>query len=106
MRLPLRILAATLAVAAQLLLAAASVGEARFGADAGPHVEIAGIHLHHAHDEASCIACISQHLLSSSEPGKASSFTLAASLSSPQTVGLSWDHRAPQYSSKPRAPPV
>ena len=52
---------------AQVLLAFAPVLEATRGSSAVAHVEEAGTSLHHAHDEASCFACIAREILSSSE---------------------------------------
>jgi len=52
---------------AQLVLAFTPLVEARLGASAGAHVEEAGTGLHHAHDEANCVACIARSLLGSAE---------------------------------------
>jgi hypothetical protein len=50
-------------VAAQLVLSLVSFSEGRFGADARPHVEVAGASAHHAHNAADCVACATRGLL-------------------------------------------
>jgi hypothetical protein len=60
--------ALTLFAIAQVLLALAPLGDARIASDASPHVEEAGTSLHHAHNEADCVACTAREILSSSEP--------------------------------------
>ena len=61
-------LAAVLAMAAQLVLTAAPYAERARGRDASAHLEGAGVRVHHAHDEAQCPACATQHLTSRAEP--------------------------------------
>ena len=51
-----------LLLAAQLFLAAGPVFEGQFGADARPHVEIAGTNAHHAHNPADCATCAARAL--------------------------------------------
>lgn len=53
---------------AQIMLAFAPLAEARYGDDARAHVEEAGTTLHHAHNEADCVACIARGLLSTAHP--------------------------------------
>jgi hypothetical protein len=53
---------------AQLFLSFAPLLEARDGPDARAHVELAGTRIHHAHDEASCAACVARGLLASANP--------------------------------------
>src|SRR6267143_1257445 len=52
-----------LLAAALLLLAFTPLTESQFGADARPHVELAGTNAHHAHNPADCAACAARALL-------------------------------------------
>ena len=63
---------------AQVLLALTPLAEGR-GANSTPHVEQAGTAEHHAHDEASCAACVARTLLTSCEPSSPADFRDAAS---------------------------
>lgn len=101
-----RLLAGAFAAAAQFVIAGAPLAEARSGPDAGAHVEKAGTSLHYAHDEATCIACVSQHLLLGAEPARAATFEIVASSTLPRTLVLDSDWRAPRFFAKPRAPPA
>src|SRR6266542_1448787 len=105
-RLRLRLLAATIAAAAQTFLIASPLAEGRLGHDAIAHVEAAGTSLHHAHDEARCAACVSQHLLSASEPGRPDGLFLAASPSRPRASVPDADSRTPRFFTRSRAPPA
>lgn len=105
-RIRLKVLAAALAGAAQLFLATAPLGEVRFGADERAHIEAAGTSLHHAHDEATCAACVSQHILSTAEPGRTARFAIVASAPHPQTAALLADSRAQWFFTRSRAPPI
>ena len=69
-RYRVRLLAGILAGAAQMLLGSAALGEVRFGPDASAHIESAGTSLHHAHNDANCVACVSQHILVGAEPSR------------------------------------
>ncbi|HVD59527.1 MAG TPA: hypothetical protein VNC11_01550 [Gemmatimonadaceae bacterium] len=102
----LRLLAGAFASAAQFVLAGAPFAEARSGPDASAHVEQAGTSLHHAHDEATCIACVSQHLLSGAEPARPANPVSVAAASLPRTIVRDADSRVPQFFTNPRAPPV
>ena len=105
-RLYIRLFAATIAAAAQVSLVAAPLAEGRLGPDAVAHIETAGTRLHHAHDEATCAACVSQHLLASSEPAHSEDLLLAAS-SSPQGEAVrSAISRAQLLFTRSRAPPT
>ena len=53
---------------AQVMLALAPLAEAKTAGNARAHVEEAGTSLHHAHNEADCVACAARELLSSSDP--------------------------------------
>jgi hypothetical protein len=53
---------------AQLTVLVASGADAWRGRDASAHVESAGTHLHYAHDEASCVACMTQTLHAQAAP--------------------------------------
>ena len=105
-RLRLRLLAATIAAAAQVFIAAAPLAEGRFGPDARAHAESAGTSLHHAHDDATCAACVSQHLLATAEPGRPREFVFIVSSSRPRHAVLSADSRVPRFFAKSRAPPA
>src|SRR5258708_16540313 len=80
-----RLFAATIAAAAQMSLVGAPLAEGRSGPDAVAHIETAGTRLHHAHDEATCAACVSQHLLASSEPAHSEDLVLAPSSLPPRS---------------------
>jgi hypothetical protein len=105
-RYRMRLLAGILASAAQVLLGTAALGEARFGPDAGAHVESAGTSVHHAHDEANCVACVSQHILAGAEPSSASDLLVVESAARPRSIVRDADSRVPRFFSKPRAPPT
>lgn len=101
-----RVVAAIVAAAAQLVLCSASLLEARFGADARAHVEENGTRLHHAHDDASCAACIGRHLLASSELEAPRPATFSHSM-----PGLRVDYElvtraAHHFDTRSRAPPA
>ena len=53
---------------AQITLAFAPLLEGHFGRSAYAHTEPAGTHLHYAHDESDCSACVARNLLSSAKP--------------------------------------
>jgi len=105
-RLRFRLLAAAIAAAAQVFIAAAPLTEGRFGPDARAHVESAGTSLHHAHDEATCAACVSQHLLAAAEPERPREFVIVVSSSKPNAAVPSADSRVPRFFTKSRAPPA
>jgi hypothetical protein len=58
-----------LAALAQLAVGLAPLAELRDTSNASAHVEAQGIALHHAHNEATCIACAAQHLMAGAIPG-------------------------------------
>lgn len=105
-RVKLRLLAAAVAAAAQILLAAAPLAEASFGPDSSAHVEVAGTDLHHGHDEATCAACVSQHLVAASEPVRSARYGSLASASRLHAAVLRADSQSPQFFTKSRAPPA
>ena len=94
-----------LLVAAHVLLAFAPLMEWQFGADARPHVEVAGTSAHHAHNPADCAACAARGLLA------------VANQTAPPVIGLLRpvppglevrdEHLAllSESQSRPRAPP-
>ena len=99
-------LAAVLAMAAQLVLTAAPYAERARGRDASAHLEGAGVRVHHAHDEAQCPACATQHLTSRAEPrswlAHAPAAFAAPAPAAPPTPALP----DPFSASLSRAPPV
>jgi hypothetical protein len=101
-----QIFATAFAAASQLFLAAAPLGEARFGAGEKAHIEAAGTSLHHAHNEANCAACVSQHILSTAEPGRTARFAMVVSTLRPTTAALRADSRAQWFFARSRAPPT
>jgi hypothetical protein len=105
LRYRMRLLAGILAGAAQLLLGVAALGENRFGPDASAHVESAGTSIHHAHDDANCVACVSQHIIAGAEPSRPGELLFISSVVRPRTVVAYPDSRVPRFFSKPRAPP-
>ena len=102
----LRLFAATIAAAAQVSLVGAPLAEGRLGPDAVAHVETAGTRLHHAHDEATCAACVSQHLLSGSEPARSERLILVRSSSPPRDAVRDAISRAQIFFTRSRAPPT
>jgi hypothetical protein len=58
--LVLRRLSAVVAAVAQFTLILATGADSWHGRDASAHVERTGTQLHHAHNEASCVACTAQ----------------------------------------------
>lgn len=105
-RLYIRLFAATIAAAAQVSLVGAPLAEGRSGPDAVAHVETAGTRLHYAHDEATCAACVSQHLLSSSEPAHTEDFVLATSSPLPGDAVRGAISLAQLLFTRSRAPPT
>lgn len=91
---------------AQVLLAFAPLGEARFGADAQSHVESAGTNSHHAHDGADCTACAARCLVAT--PGHGEREEIAAG----RSTLLAFSARSEtqrfigEAGSRPRAPPI
>ena len=105
-RVRLKGFAAAFAAAAQIFLAAAPLGEVRFGADEKAHIEAAGTSLHHAHDEATCAACVSQHILSTAEPGRVARLAIVTAEPHLTTTALRFDSRAHWFFARSRAPPA
>ena len=91
---------------AQFLLAFAPLLEGRQGPDARAHVEEAGTTLHHAHNDADCVACIARGLLASADtqppetPVFATNPSVVIASVSP-SVDSAW-----AVHSRSRAPPV
>ncbi len=56
------------AAVAQLTLLLATGADSWQGRDASAHVERSGTQLHHAHDEATCVACTAQTLHAQASP--------------------------------------
>lgn len=102
----LRVLGGAFAAAAQFIIAGAAFAEGKPGHDAVAHVEEAGTSLHHAHNEAKCIACVSQHLLSGAELCRSTTLAITAELTLPPTLMRDADSRVPQFFTRPRAPPA
>jgi hypothetical protein len=105
-RVRLKRFAAAFAAAAQFFIAAAPLEEARLGKDQRAHVEGAGTSIHHAHNEADCAACVSQHILSTAEPGRTAPFTAVASAHYTVYSSLRADSRAQWSFARSRAPPT
>jgi hypothetical protein len=95
-----------LLVAAQLFLAVGPVLEAQFGADARPHVEIAGTNTHHAHNPADCATCAARAMLAVPDcadfPGVPSLLAIPPAV--PARDGYPDFLR--ESGSRPRAPPL
>lgn len=98
-------LLAVLAGLGQLVMVFAGTIESWRGPDASSHVETRGTQLHHAHDEATCPACIVQSL--HARPERASVPPPSRRLIVLPRATLTWSvptGAAPTYTS--RAPPV
>lgn len=104
-RIRLRLVMALFAAAAQVFIAGAPLAEARFGPDARAHAEAAGTSLHHAHDEATCAACVSQHLLATSESAGSAAFDFIVSSSAPLGAVPRADLFSQRFFTRSRAPP-
>ena len=98
-------LAAALAAAAQMLITGAPLAEGRSGPNAVAHVETAGTSVHHAHDEATCAACISQHLLATSETTHSAQVVFLTSSAAPLSAVPLIASFAQRFFSRSRAPP-
>ena len=66
--LVLRRVCGVVAAVAQLTLILATGAESWHGRDASAHVERTGTQLHHAHNEATCIACTAQSMHAQAAP--------------------------------------
>jgi hypothetical protein len=98
-------LLALLAGLGQLVMVLAGTIESWRGPDASAHVETRGTQLHHAHDEATCPACIVQSL--HARPERISDPPLSRRrIEQPAATETTWVPAcaAPTYTS--RAPPV
>jgi hypothetical protein len=104
-RTRIRLIAAAIAASAQLLLAFTPFLESS-APDARAHIENAGTRLHHAHNEDTCAACVSQHIIATAEPSRAESFAVIASSSRPRVATIVADSRVPRFFTQSRAPPV
>ncbi|HEV7594069.1 MAG TPA: hypothetical protein VGO33_03645 [Gemmatimonadaceae bacterium] len=95
-----------LLAASLLLLAFTPLTEFQFGADARPHVEVAGTSAHHAHNPADCAACAARSLL------VVANHSAQAGIESSRTAlpGLPPRDERPDFlresSSRSRAPPL
>jgi hypothetical protein len=98
-------LLAVLAGLGQLVMVLAGTIESWRGPDASAHVETRGTQLHHAHDEATCPACIVQLL--HAKPERPSAPPLSRRLIEAPPATETWSvptGAAPTYTS--RAPPI
>jgi hypothetical protein len=101
-----RLLAGILALLAQFTAATlAPAADARAGASAPAHVEVAGTHLHYAHNPTDCASCTAQQLVGLIERAHAELPSLVAShaLLAPGTSAPSI--AAALSPGAPRAPP-
>lgn len=91
---------------AQILLSFAPLLEGRQGPDARAHVEEAGTTLHHAHNDADCVACIARALLASADP-KPAETTVFATRPSADIDAVSTEIQSVWANhTRSRAPPV
>lgn len=96
---------AVLAGIGQLVMVLAGTIESWRGPDASSHVETRGTQLHHAHDEATCPACVVQLL--HARPERPSAPPPSRRLIEPPAATQSWSvstRAAVTYTS--RAPPI
>src|SRR5215210_2269216 len=105
-RARLRGFAAAFATAAQLFLGAVPLAEVRLSRDESAHLEGAGLRLHHAHNEASCAACVSQHILSTAEPGRIARIAIIATAPHLTTSAFRVNSGTQWFFSRSRAPPA
>ena len=95
--------AAVVLAATQIMLGGAPFAES--GSRTTPHVEAAGVQLHHAHTEELCIACAALRVFDGAAPAQPAS--IAASLASAVAFAAfeNVDQRLAKGPTRSRAPP-
>jgi hypothetical protein len=102
----IRVLAGIAALVAQFTAAMlAPAADARAGASAPPHVEVAGTHLHYSHNPADCASCAAQQLVGLIERAHAELPSLVASHALLATGPSEPSLAAALSPGAPRAPP-
>ena len=91
---------------AQVMLALAPLAEARTAGLARAHVEEAGTSLHHAHNEADCVACAAREILSSSDPSSREGYDSDAASGAASLARSVADPSETRTAIRSRAPPV
>jgi hypothetical protein len=97
-------IAAVLVAIAQMVVGVAPLLEAD-GRNANPHIETQGIQLHHAHDETSCVACISHRILGGAEPTRLPPILAVAKLHGDVVALSARAFLSPRHLRNSRAPP-
>jgi hypothetical protein len=97
---------AGVAIAAQVGVAMAPIGEARLGTNSAPHVELGGTAVHHAHSDANCAVC--QARATHAAVTRAATGVAALALHAMPPVQSTEQLIAPELRSlgNPRAPPA
>ena len=95
-----------MALAAQLSVALAPLGEARYGASTAAHVEAGGTATHYAHNDATCAVCQARLLQGLAQ--RVAEPPFIAEVQTPPIVAAAERFVAPDalFPSQPRAPPV
>ncbi len=97
--------AATILAATQIMLGSAPLTESE-SRSAAPHVESAGVQLHHAHHEETCIACVAHRALGGAEPAHRSALVESVGVVAPDAASGSFDPRRISGPPRSRAPPA
>ncbi|MDQ3674217.1 MAG: hypothetical protein M3365_07565 [Gemmatimonadota bacterium] len=96
--------AAMMLAATQIMLGSAPLTESE-SRSAIAHVESAGVELHYAHNEESCIACVAFKVLGSGEPVHGAYVVESAQSAAPPASSASFDPRLASGPPRSRAPP-
>lgn len=91
---------------AQFVLAFAPLMEGRFGPDARAHTEAAGTNLHHAHNDADCVACTARALMAAAEPAEKGVVFAHLDVVSPVALTNLASGQSKSRATQSRAPPA
>ena len=97
--------AAVMLAATQIMLGSAPLTESE-GRSAGAHVEAAGVDLHHAHNEETCIACVAFKVFGSAELAHRAPLAESISSAASPASASSFDPRLASGPPRSRAPPA
>jgi len=96
--------AALVVAATQIMLGTAPLTESEVRSTSA-HVESAGVDLHHAHNEETCIACVAFKVLGNAETTHGASFVESAQGGAAPASSSSYDPRLASGPPRSRAPP-
>lgn len=95
--------AAVVLAATQIMLGGAPFAES--ASRATPHVEAAGVQLHHAHTEELCIACAALRIFDGASPGSPASLVPSEASAVAIANSKNVDQRLARSPTRSRAPP-